>query len=58
VDYLDLYLIHWPVAFDKKPNPDGTPAVDFELTENPYSTWQAMEKLVDSGKVKNIGISK
>lgn len=57
LDYLDLYLIHWPVAFKRNPKPDGSPDVDFKLTEDIYSTWQAMEELVDTGKVRNIGIS-
>ncbi|KDR82531.1 hypothetical protein GALMADRAFT_237878 [Galerina marginata CBS 339.88] len=52
-DYLDLYLIHWPVAFKKGGNND----VDFELTENPYPTWQKLEEMVEKGKVRNIGIS-
>lgn len=58
MDYLDLYLMHWPVAFKKISSPDGSPIVDFQLTEDPYPTWHAMEKLVDSGKVRNIGVSK
>jgi diketogulonate reductase-like aldo/keto reductase len=58
LDYLDLYLIHWPVAFKRSPKPDGSPDVDFKLTDDIYSTWQAMEELVDTGKVRNIGISK
>jgi diketogulonate reductase-like aldo/keto reductase len=58
VDYLDLYLIHWPVAFKKGEFKDGKPVLDLELTNDPYPTWQALEKLVDKGKVRNIGISK
>ncbi|KZT37879.1 hypothetical protein SISSUDRAFT_1062454 [Sistotremastrum suecicum HHB10207 ss-3] len=57
VDYIDLYLIHFPVAFKKERTPEGKPVADLELTENTYATWQAMEKLVDSGKVRNIGVS-
>ncbi|KAK1232181.1 hypothetical protein PQX77_004693 [Marasmius sp. AFHP31] len=50
-DYLDLYIIHWPVAM----NQDGS--YDKDLTENPYPTWQKLEELVDKGKVRNIGVS-
>ncbi|KAF4577462.1 hypothetical protein EYR40_003002 [Pleurotus pulmonarius] len=52
VDYLDLYIIHWPVAFYK----DGT-KYDRDLTANPYPTWQKLEEMVVKGKVKNIGVS-
>jgi len=51
-DYLDLYLIHWPVAFKK-----GTLDVDEELTADPYPTWQKLEEMVEKGKVRNIGVS-
>ncbi|KDE07723.1 alcohol dehydrogenase (NADP+) [Microbotryum lychnidis-dioicae p1A1 Lamole] len=58
VGYLDLYLMHWPVAFGKGKAEDGkSPKVDQELTKDPMPTWRAMENLVDSGKVKNVGIS-
>ncbi|KAG5726412.1 hypothetical protein E4T56_gene9919, partial [Termitomyces sp. T112] len=50
-DYLDLYLIHWPVA----QNADSS--VNEELTANPYPTWQKLEEMVEKGKVRNIGIS-
>jgi len=65
-DYLDLYLIHFPVAFglpsDAKPRalpkgPDGKILVDNDLTRDPLPTWRAMESLVASGKVRHIGIS-
>ncbi|KAG8214832.1 NADP-dependent oxidoreductase domain-containing protein [Butyriboletus roseoflavus] len=53
-DYLDLYLIHWPIAFKK----DGNNILEEDLTADPYPTWQKLEELVDKGKVRNIGISK
>lgn len=62
--YLDLYLMHWPVAFQyqghrvRTPlNPDGSVAVDFLRTKNNSETWHEMEKLVDLGLVRDIGVS-
>ncbi|CAE7150333.1 unnamed protein product [Rhizoctonia solani] len=55
-DYLDLYLMHWPIAF-KEPGPNGEIRVDYELTENPFPTWQKLEELVAKGKIRNIGVS-
>jgi len=52
VDYLDLYLMHWPVAFD--PAKKGT-VVDEKTSI--LDTWFAMEQLVRAGLTKNIGIS-
>lgn len=52
-NYLDLYLIHWPVAFKKGTRNE----IDYDLTENPYPTWQKLEEMVEKGKVRNIGIS-
>ncbi|KAH6912568.1 NADP-dependent oxidoreductase domain-containing protein [Coprinopsis sp. MPI-PUGE-AT-0042] len=52
-DYLDLYLVHWPVAFKK----DSRNEIDWELTNDPYPTWQKLEELVQKGKIRNIGIS-
>lgn len=58
LDYLDLYLIHWPVAI--KPGV-GFPQSDDEylsLVEAPIiETWRAMEACVDAGLVKHIGVS-
>lgn len=59
LDYLDLYLIHWPVAF--KPNVNGFPKNDEEylsLEEAPIiETWSAMIEAKKQGLVKHIGVS-
>lgn len=52
LDYLDLYLMHWGIAFKK--NPDGTSKIDPVSIKD---TWTEMEKLVEKGLVKNIGVS-
>ncbi|GKV10046.1 hypothetical protein SLEP1_g21468 [Rubroshorea leprosula] len=54
LDYVDLYLIHWPASLKK-----GSIAVKPENLTQPdiHSTWRAMEALYDSGKARNIGVS-
>ncbi|XP_056689528.1 NADPH-dependent aldo-keto reductase, chloroplastic [Spinacia oleracea] len=54
LDYLDLYLIHFPVK-EKKGFRYNNPE-RFIPTDIP-STWKAMEALYDSGKVRAIGVS-
>ncbi|KAL6616375.1 hypothetical protein ACP70R_038645 [Stipagrostis hirtigluma subsp. patula] len=54
LDYLDLYLIHWPFGLKKGTslfNPEN-----YVLPDIP-STWGAMEKLYDAGKARAIGVS-
>jgi len=60
LDYVDLYLIHWPHAFqrgdDKFPKrEDGS--VLYDETLHPTDCWLEMEKLVAKGLVKSIGLS-
>jgi len=60
LSYLDLYLIHWPVAFAKGDNPipvDDDGNVMFDTSVSPTETYLAMEKLVGLGLVKSIGVS-
>ncbi|CAN1770074.1 NADPH-dependent aldo-keto reductase, chloroplastic [Linum perenne] len=54
LDYVDLYLIHWPVRMKK--GSVGFKAENLEIPDIP-STWKAMESLQDSGKAKAIGVS-
>ncbi len=55
VDYLDLYLMHFPVSFV----PGCKEAVREDQMEfiSLAETWTAMEWLVDEGLVRNIGVS-
>jgi alcohol dehydrogenase (NADP+) len=60
LNYLDLYLIHTPFAFQPGDNPDprdqnGNIIYDKEVTL--LDTWRAMENLVDQGKCRAIGLS-
>jgi len=55
VTYLDLYLVHFPVSF--VPGCSEATSAD-QVEEIPLAdTWGAMEKLVEEGLVKNIGVS-
>jgi len=47
-DYLDLYLIHWPANTMQF----GDKAASINL-----DTWRAMERLVDEGVLRSIGLS-
>ncbi|KAK3441214.1 NADPH-dependent aldo-keto reductase, chloroplastic isoform X1 [Eucalyptus grandis] len=54
LEYLDLYLIHWPVSMKK-----GSVGFKPENLTQPDipSTWKAMEALYRSGKARAIGVS-
>lgn len=60
LDYLDMYLVHWPFPNYHPPHCDVTsrsPNARPYLHENFMKTWRQMEKLVDMGLVKHIGTS-
>ncbi|KAK9715946.1 hypothetical protein RND81_06G200600 [Saponaria officinalis] len=54
LDYLDLYLIHFPVK--EKKGEFGNEYEKFLAPDIP-ATWKAMEGLYNSGKVRAIGVS-
>ena len=47
LEYLDLYLIHWPIPVMFKNN----------WEEKNAETWRAFEELYEEGKIKAIGVS-
>lgn len=47
LDYLDLYLIHWPAAANRFP--------DWEKIN--LETWRAMTELYKAGEIRAIGVS-
>ncbi|KAF3671942.1 NADP-dependent D-sorbitol-6-phosphate dehydrogenase [Capsicum annuum] len=63
LDYLDLYLVHFPVATrhtgvgttDSALGEDGV--LDIDTTISLETTWHGMENLVSLGLVRSIGIS-
>ena len=60
LDYLDLYLVHWPFPNYHPPgcdvssrSPDAKPYIHAEFMK----TWRKMEELVDLGRVRHVGTS-
>ncbi|ODV94615.1 hypothetical protein PACTADRAFT_85848 [Pachysolen tannophilus NRRL Y-2460] len=62
LDYLDLYLIHWPIflnpngndpKFPKRPDGSRDMVEDWSFVKS----YELFQKLLDSGKVKSIGVS-
>ncbi|WKV12254.1 aldo/keto reductase [Marivirga harenae] len=58
LEYLDLYLMHWSVALKPESQFPKT-GDDFLGQDNApiQKTWMAMEKLVDKGMTKHIGVA-
>jgi diketogulonate reductase-like aldo/keto reductase len=60
LDYLNLYLVHWPFPNYHPPGCDVTsrsPNAKPYIHENYMKTWRQMEKLVEMGLAKHIGTS-
>lgn len=50
LDYVDMYLLHWPKSLDPATE---TPYKDWDFVD----TYKEIQKLLDTGKVRSIGIS-
>ena len=60
LDYLDLYLVHWPFPNAHAKGVDVTsrdPHAQPYIHENYLRTWRQMEQLVEMGLVRHIGTS-
>jgi diketogulonate reductase-like aldo/keto reductase len=60
VDYVDCYIIHTPFAFrpgDEQDPRDDQGRVIYDSGVSLLETWQALERLVDDGHCKSIGLS-
>jgi alcohol dehydrogenase (NADP+) len=58
LDWLDLYLIHWPVAHRPGVLMPERAEDQLSLEQQPLAdTWGAMEALVEEGLVRHIGVS-
>jgi diketogulonate reductase-like aldo/keto reductase len=60
LDYVDCYLIHTPFAFrpgDEQDPRDERGQVIYDSGVTLVETWQALERLVDDGQCKSIGLS-
>ena len=60
IDYADSYLIHTPFAFqpgDEQDPRDASGQVIYDPGVTLVETWHALERLVDEGKCRSIGLS-
>ena len=60
LDYVDCYLIHTPFAFqsgDEQDPKDERGRVIYDSGVTLVETWRALERLVDDGQCKSIGLS-
>ncbi|PLB34981.1 putative glycerol dehydrogenase [Aspergillus candidus] len=62
LDYVDLYLMHWPLAMNPNGNHPMFPRLpddsrDIVHSHSHVTTWKNMEKLMSTGKAKAIGVS-
>ena len=57
-NYLDLVLIHWPHGFQEGGELFPKVGDEIQYSDVDYlETWKALEKKVDEGKIRSIGLS-
>ncbi|KAH9897093.1 Aldo/keto reductase [Xylariomycetidae sp. FL2044] len=61
LDYVDLYLVHWPVGMNPEGNDDRFPKLpdgsrDITWDHDHIATWKQMEALLGTGKTRSIGV--
>ncbi|KAI8631663.1 Aldo/keto reductase [Xylariaceae sp. FL1651] len=61
LDYVDQYLMHWPVGMNPNGNDDRFPKLpdgsrDILWDHDHVATWKLMEGLLKTGKTKSIGV--
>lgn len=57
LEYLDLFMIHWPIVFQHDIHRPESGADFVSLDEMPLiDTWKALEACVDAGLCRNIGV--
>ena len=62
LEYIDIYMDHWPTSSDHRgkkeidEEPDEEDKKRFEMV-SVYKFWPKMEQLLEKGKVKSLGVS-
>lgn len=61
LDYVDLYLIHWPLCFEgdenMKSSRDADGKIKLKQDGSISEVWKVMNKMVNKGKAKAVGVS-
>jgi diketogulonate reductase-like aldo/keto reductase len=61
LDYIDMYLIHFPVGFQYSEEevhfPRENGSIKFDYSTDIISVWKAMEAQVRAGRARSIGVS-
>ena len=62
LDYVDLFLVHWPLLLNPKGNDDRFPKLpdgsrDIIRDYSHLETWKQMEAVYKTGKAKAVGVS-
>lgn len=62
LDYVDLFLVHWPLLMNPDGNDDRFPKLpngdrDIIRSYNHVDTWKQMEAVLETGKTRSVGVS-